>query len=112
MGLVGAGVELGEQVAGLDHLAFVEQDLVQGAVDTGADQDGLERLDRADRFLDDRHILCCDGGRGDGNAAGGAGRGLREGNGGTEGEDGPNGVSPASVPCRQPPLRELALGRL
>ena len=54
--LEGARVDDGEKVAFLDVLALLEQHLLQLAIDTGADGDRVERLDRAEIVQMDRHV--------------------------------------------------------
>ena len=72
-GLVGSGVDLGEEIAGLDQLALLEADAHQLAGDLGADGHGGERRHRAERVDGDRHVAArrprrrgsvCGGGRG------------------------------------------------
>ena len=59
-GLKRSGVDLRQQVALLDHLAFVEGDLHDLAVDTGAHQDGVVGLHLSDALQDDRKIRALD----------------------------------------------------
>ena len=59
-GLEGPRIDLGEQVALLDHLAFLEGDLHDLAVDPGADHNGVVGLDLADALKDDREIGALD----------------------------------------------------
>ena len=56
-GLVGAGVDLKQELALLDGLAFVEIDLQQLAVDAAVQRDGVVRGDRAERGEVDRNGL-------------------------------------------------------
>ncbi len=56
-GVVGTRIDGEEQRACLDVVAFVEADFLQRASDLGADADGRERLDVADRGHVDRHVL-------------------------------------------------------
>ena len=53
-------VDLGEKVALLDHLAFVEGDLHDLAVDARADENGVEGLDLTDALQNDRKIRALD----------------------------------------------------
>ena len=61
-GLVGSRIDLGEEVALLDDLAFVEPQLLQLARDLGADGHGLEGRDGAERVDGDRHVAERDSG--------------------------------------------------
>ncbi|MNV21527.1 hypothetical protein D3C71_1124650 [compost metagenome] len=56
-GLQGARVDLGEQVALLDFLAFLEVDTDQLAADLRADGDGVHRRHGSQRAGIDRHVL-------------------------------------------------------
>ena len=58
-------VDPGQKVARLHHLAFVEGDLVDLAVDPRADQDGIEGLDLSKPFKDQREIRSLDRSHGD-----------------------------------------------
>ncbi|OIQ66533.1 hypothetical protein GALL_518950 [mine drainage metagenome] len=62
--LVWARIDLGEQIALIDQLAFLEGNLVNLAVDTGAHHDGVERLNSAQSGQIDRKVGFLD--RGDG----------------------------------------------
>ena len=73
--LVRPGIDLDEQVALIDHLAFLEGDLVDLAVDAGTHQDGVEALNRSKPGQIDRKIGFLD--RRDGDANGIACRFLR-----------------------------------
>ncbi len=53
-GLKRPGVDLGQKIALLDHLAFVKADLHDLAVDAGADENGVVGLDLPDALKDDR----------------------------------------------------------
>ena len=55
-GLVGPRVDLGEEVALLDHLPFLEADLHQLARDLRLDGDGGERRHGAERVDRNRHV--------------------------------------------------------
>ena len=55
-GLERAGIDLRQQVAGLDHLALIEGDLGDLAVDAGANRDGVLGLDLAEPVDIDRII--------------------------------------------------------
>ncbi len=55
-GLVGARIDLGDEVAGLDGLAFGEADALQGARDLGADGHGLERRHGAEGVDGEGHV--------------------------------------------------------
>ena len=59
-GLKRPGVDLGEKVALLDHLALVKADLHDLAVDTGAHENSVVRLDLSDALKDDREIRALD----------------------------------------------------
>ena len=54
--LIGPRVDLGEEVALLDHLAFGEAQFHQHPGDLGADCHRLERRDGAQRIEGDRHV--------------------------------------------------------
>src|SRR6266851_2274356 len=54
--LIGSRIDLGEEVALLDHLALLEGDLGQIAVDLGFDRDRRERGDRPELAQRDRHV--------------------------------------------------------
>ena len=54
--LIGTRVDLGEEVALLDHLPFLEADLHQPAGDLGLDGDRGERRHGAERVDRDRHV--------------------------------------------------------
>ena len=54
--LVGARIDLGEEVAGVDHLALGEPDLLQVAGDLGLDGHGLERRHRSQGVDGQRHV--------------------------------------------------------
>src|SRR4029077_2119602 len=58
--LIGPRIDFGEEVALLDHLAFGERDLVDLAVDTGADLDRIEALNGAKSDQIDREISLFD----------------------------------------------------
>jgi len=60
--LVGARIDLCQEVALLDQLAFGESDLEQLAVDLGLHGDGGDRRDRAERVDDDANIALADRG--------------------------------------------------
>ncbi len=72
-GLERAGIDLDQRRAGLDVLAFGKGDLDDLAVDPALDRDHVERLDRADRIQEDRHVGGRDNAGGDRNP----GRGRR-----------------------------------
>ena len=72
-GLERPRVDLGQKIALLDHLAFVEGDLHDLAVDARPDQDGVVGLDLADALEDDRKIRALDRRHSDDNRRG-AGR--------------------------------------
>ena len=55
-GLEWPGVDLGQKIALLDHLAFLKGDLHDLAVDSGPDQNGVVGLDLADALKDDWEI--------------------------------------------------------
>ena len=55
-----SGVDLGQEIALLDHLAFVEADLHDLAVDPGAHENGVVGLDLPDALQDDRKIRALD----------------------------------------------------
>ena len=55
-GLIGPRVDLGEKIAGLDDLSFLEADLHQPAGDLRLDRHGGERRRRAERVDGDRHV--------------------------------------------------------
>ncbi len=55
-GLIGPGVDLDEEVAFLDHLAFGEAQLHQGPGDLGLEGYGCERRHRSERVEGDRHV--------------------------------------------------------
>ena len=85
LGLLGLGlverslerprIDLDQRVAFLDDLAFLEGDLVDLAVDAGANQDGVEALHRAEAGQIDREIGLLD--RSDLDGDGDSGRGRR-----------------------------------
>ncbi len=54
--LIGPGVDLRDEVALFDHLAFRKSHRLQLARDLGADGDGLEGRHRSERVDRDRHI--------------------------------------------------------
>jgi hypothetical protein len=56
-GLERLGVDLEEEVAGMDELAFLEGDLDDLAVDAGLHDHRLVGLHRADAAHDDGHVL-------------------------------------------------------
>ena len=60
-GLEGPGIDLGQEVALLDELAFLEGDLVDLAIDAGSDQDGVEGLHGSKAGQIDRKIRLFDG---------------------------------------------------
>ncbi len=64
-GLVRAGIDLGEQVALVDQLAFLEGDLVDLAVDAGAHDDRVEGLNGSQAGQVDRKVGFLDRGDGD-----------------------------------------------
>ena len=84
LGLLGGGlierrlerprIDLDQGVAFLDELAFLEVDLVDLAVDPGADHDGVEALNGAEPGQVDRKVGLLDRSdfHGDGGAGGGA----------------------------------------
>ncbi len=65
--LIGARIDLGEQIAGLDRLAFLEVDAYQQPRDLAADRRRVQRRHRAEAGQDDRHVVTLDGGCDDGN---------------------------------------------
>ena len=69
-GLKRSGVDLGQEIALLDHLAFVKADLHDLAVDTGAHENGVVRLDLSDALKNDREIRALDRRHGDDNRGG------------------------------------------
>ena len=76
--LIRARIDLGQEIALLDDLAFLERDLDQLAVDLRLDRDRRERRHRAERVQDDRHVGRFDRSRADRHRAGRIGApGLR-----------------------------------
>ena len=71
-GLIEPRIDLGQDIAAADALAFLEEHLLQLAVDLGVDADSEQRLHRAEPGEIDRHVLT--GGGGDADRHGGAGR--------------------------------------
>ena len=69
-GLKRPGVDLGQKIALLDHLAFVEGDLHDLAVDSGPDQNGVVRLNLPDALENDGKIRALDRRYGDDNRRG------------------------------------------
>jgi hypothetical protein len=61
-GLIKPWIDLGQDVAAGDALAFLEEHLFQLAVDLGVDADGEQRLHRAQAREIDRHVLTRCGG--------------------------------------------------
>ena len=72
--LVGAGIDLGQEIALLHHLPFGEVDLHQLAVDARRDRHRIERLHRAEAAQIDRHVGSRGNGRVDRDRCRGAGR--------------------------------------
>ena len=68
--LVGAGIDLDQEVALIDDLAFLEGDLVDLSVDPGPYHDGVETLHRSEPAQIDRKISFLDGCDGDANRIG------------------------------------------
>ena len=64
-GLKRSGVDLGQKIALLDHLAFVKADLHDLAVDTGAHENGVVGLDLSNALENDREIRALDRRHGD-----------------------------------------------
>ena len=54
--LIGPRIDMGEEVALVDHLAFLERDLDELAVDLRLDRDHGERRHRTQSAEDDRHV--------------------------------------------------------
>ena len=57
LGVIDRRIDLGEHVAALDVLAFLEQDGDQLALDLRAHRHGVQRADGADAFEIDRNVL-------------------------------------------------------
>jgi hypothetical protein len=69
--LVGARVDLGQELTLLHHLAFLEPDAHQLAVDLGHHRHGIEGCHGAERIEDHRHLAAGGGGDADGLGRGG-----------------------------------------
>ena len=61
-GLKRSGIDLGQKIALLDHLTFIEGDLHDLAVDSRPDQDGVVGLDLSDALEHDRKVGALDRG--------------------------------------------------
>ena len=68
--LIGPGIDLDEQITLLDHLAFLEGNLVDLAIDPCSHRHGIEALYRSEPGQVDRKVGLLD--RSDGNADGGS----------------------------------------
>ena len=65
--LIRPGIDLDQQIALVDRLAFLEGDLVDLAIDAGPHQDGIEALNGTEAGQIDRKVRFFDGSDGDGN---------------------------------------------
>ena len=70
LGLIGAGVDLCQQIALVHHLAFCEGDPDQRSLDLAAHDDRVPGIDRADAVQIDRHVAGLDRRRDDGHGWG------------------------------------------
>ena len=64
--LIGARIDLGEQIAFLDELTFLEVDTDQQSRDLAANGCGVQWSDRAEASQNDWHVVLLDGRRDDG----------------------------------------------
>src|ERR1700747_3887327 len=68
--LIGAGVDLCQQIAPVDYLAFLKSDPDQRSLDLAADDNRVPGIDRADAVQIDRHVARLDRRRDDGHGWG------------------------------------------